>query len=135
MMLKVWRRFMMTALPTLFAACSRLMRWRSTRTCFSSAERSCNNSENESCISGSSSTRGLINSRMAVRSAFLAQPGKARCLRLRALRQFADVLGPLLHRLKQTPETFRERHITNAATEPARLFEIGLGETADRTLL
>ena len=76
MMLSVCRRFMITALPTLFAACSRLIRCRSTSTCFSSAERSCSNSEKESCISGSSSTRGLISSRIWVRSAFFAQPGK-----------------------------------------------------------
>jgi len=40
----------------------------------------------ESCISGNSSTRGRISSKIAVRSAFLAQPGKARLRRLRARR-------------------------------------------------
>src|SRR6266404_7363844 len=86
MMLSVWRRFMITALPALLAACSRLMRCRSTSTCLSSAERSWSNSENESCISGSFSTRGLMNSRIAVRSAFFAHPGNARLRRLRASR-------------------------------------------------
>ena len=44
------------------------------------------NSENDSCISGNSSTRGLIISSTAVRSAFFAQPGNARLRKLRARR-------------------------------------------------
>ena len=52
-----------------------------------------------------------------------------------ALRKFADMLRPFVHGFKQTPEAFRKSHVTNAATEPARLFEISLGETAHRAFL
>src|SRR5688572_9163103 len=52
-----------------------------------------------------------------------------------ALREFADMLGSLVHRLQQTAEPFGERHVTDAATEPARFLEIGLGESADWTFL
>src|SRR5215210_3732435 len=44
------------------------------------------NSEHASAISGSSSTRGFISSRICVRSIFFAQPGKAWLRRLRASR-------------------------------------------------
>ena len=75
-----------TALPAPFAACSRLIKWRSTSTCLSNAARSCKPSENASCISGSSSTRDRICSRIDVRSTFFAHPGKARLRKFRARR-------------------------------------------------
>src|SRR5262245_9692728 len=85
-MLNVWVGLMTTALPIPFAACSRLIRCRSTSTCFSTAESSFSCSEKESCICSRPSTTGLISSRIRIRSAFFAQPGKGSLERLRARR-------------------------------------------------
>ena len=52
-----------------------------------------------------------------------------------ALRKLADMFRPFMHRLQQASESFREGNVANAATEPPRLFEIGLGEPAHRTFL
>ena len=52
-----------------------------------------------------------------------------------ALRNFAYVLRPFMHRLQQTAQPFGERDVTNAAPETARLLEIRLGESARRTFL
>src|SRR5260370_21436376 len=73
-----------TALPMLFTECSRLMRCRTTRTCFSVADSSFNCSENPSLIAGSVSTSGFISSRMRTRSDFFAHPGKGSFARFRA---------------------------------------------------
>jgi hypothetical protein len=56
-------------------------------------------------------------------------------LAVRPLREFAYVLGSLVHRLEQTAKAFSESNITDAATEPARLLEIRLRETAHGTFL
>jgi hypothetical protein len=40
-----------------------------------------------------------------------------------------------VHRLEQTAEAFGKRHVTDAASEAARLLEIGLGETAHGAFL
>ena len=78
--------FITTAEPTPFAACSREMRCRSTSTCFSSALKSCENTECDSAISGSASTAGFTHSNTPMRSGFFAQPGKGKLRRLRAIR-------------------------------------------------
>src|SRR5713226_5476391 len=78
-------------LPPLLAACSRLMRWRSTRMFLSSTDRLSIDSENAPANCGSDSTAGRICSSALTRSAFLAQPGKASPFRLRASRTRLDM--------------------------------------------
>src|SRR6266478_7805090 len=96
---RVSSRLRIKPLPALLAACSRLMRWRSTNICLSSVDKLSIVSEKASFISGKASTVGRINSRTRIRSGFLAQPGKDASLRLRARRTRLDITmrskGPL----------------------------------------
>ncbi len=80
-MLRVWRRFMMIgAAHALGGVLATDQMPFHQVTCFLQRGKDPGAIlKNESRISGNSSTRGLINSRTCVRSAFLAQPGKARC--------------------------------------------------------
>src|SRR5436305_4025575 len=92
-------RFRTKPLPALLAACSRLMRWRSTRICLSSVDRESIVCEKASFISGNPSTAGRINSKTRTRSGFFAHPGKAASLMFRARRTRLDMTmrskGPL----------------------------------------
>src|SRR5207249_1325487 len=119
-MLRVCRRFTTTALPVPLAACSRLIRCRSTNTCRSNAERSCKLSENDSCISGSPSTCGLTSSRIELRSAFFAQPGKGRLRRFRAF----------VHCFQKRAQALYKRDVAFAASKATSFFEVGLAKTA-----
>src|SRR5262245_46744266 len=84
-------RFNTSPLPALLAACSRLIRCRSTRICLSSCVRLSMDSEKASFISGRLWTAGRMVSRTLMRSGFFAQPGKAACLMLRASRTRLDI--------------------------------------------
>src|ERR1035437_5790462 len=92
-------RFSTSPLPAFLAACSRLMRWRSTRICLSREDRLSIVPEKAPFISGRASMAGRTNSSKRIRSNFLAQPGKAACFRLRASRTRLDITirscGPL----------------------------------------
>src|SRR5690242_251298 len=92
-------RFRTSPLPALLAACSRLIKCRSTRICLSSADKLSIVSEEASFISGNPSMAGRISSRMRTRSGFLAQPGKDASLIFRARRTRLDMTirscGPL----------------------------------------
>src|SRR5205823_3435480 len=96
---KVSSRLSTRPLPALLAACSRLIRWRSTRICLSSVDRLSMASAKASFISGRASTAGRMSSSTRTRSGFLAHPGKEASLRLRAKRTRLDITirsyGPL----------------------------------------
>src|SRR5580693_1091998 len=89
---------MTTPLPTFFAACSRLMRCRSTNTCLWIALMLSIESPKWSAISGRFSTTGWIISSSFCRSAFFAHPGNGYSRMLRANRTRDDMtillLGP-----------------------------------------
>src|SRR5438876_187000 len=78
-------------LPTPLAACSRLIKWRSTRICLSIELRLSIDSENAPPIWGKLSTAGRTTSSARTRSAFFAQPGNGKPLRLRASRTRLDI--------------------------------------------
>src|SRR6185369_2964158 len=73
-------------LPALLAACSRLIRWRSTKMFLSRTVRLSIDSENAPAMALNDSTAGRINFSALMRSTFFAQPGKASPFRLRARR-------------------------------------------------
>src|ERR1043166_7708206 len=78
-------------LPTPLAACSRLIKWRSTRICLSMARRLSIDSENAPAIWGKLSTAGRTASSALTRSAFFAQPGNGKLFKLRANRTRLDI--------------------------------------------
>src|SRR5271154_3432972 len=78
-------------LPAFLAACSRLIKWRSTRICLSSGPRLSIVSENAPVNWDKLSTAGRIVSKALIRSAFLAQPGNAMLRRFRARRTRLDM--------------------------------------------
>src|SRR5271157_2552531 len=86
-------------LPALLAACSRLIKWRSTRICLSSGPRLSIVSENAPVNWGKLSTAGRMVSRALIRSVFFAQPGNGMLRRFRARRTRLDMTmrscGPL----------------------------------------
>src|SRR5437867_5538511 len=77
-------------LPALLAACSRLIRWRSTRMFLSRTVRLSIDSEKAPANCGNDSTAGRISSSALTRSTFLAHPGNARPFKLRARRTLLD---------------------------------------------
>src|SRR2546421_8474869 len=83
--------FRTSPLPTPLAWCSRLIKWRSTRICFSITLRLSMDSENAPAICGKVSTAGRISSSAFTRSGFLAQPGNGIPCRLRASRTRLDI--------------------------------------------
>src|SRR5438128_11062334 len=54
---------------------------------------------------------------------------------MRALWDFADMLGSFVHRFEQRAQSIGKGDIACAATKATRLFEIGLRKTAHRTFL
>ena len=79
-------RFSTRPLPAFFAACSRLIKCRSTKMFLSSTVRLSIDSENESPICGNPSTAGRISSSALTRSGFFAHPGNGIPFTLRAKR-------------------------------------------------
>ena len=54
---------------------------------------------------------------------------------MRAFRQFAHMLRPLVHCFQKCVQAFGKRDVAHTASEPASFLEIGLAKTARRTFL